>query len=118
MAAGGICVGTWVGEIRAIHRVAPYSGCRGTRMSHQQEIELRTEELTDTMQVIAGAFPNLKADHRPSGADWYRWLIYNDATSAVIGVVELDRSAPDSLSLMDTKRLLRSRAMDVLRHAA
>lgn len=87
-------------------------------MSHQQEIETRTDELTDTMQVIAGAFPHLKADHRPNGADWYRWLIYNDETAKVIGVVELDSSAAKSLNLLETKVLLRSRAMDLLREAA
>jgi hypothetical protein len=87
-------------------------------MSHQDEIDMRTDELTDTMQVIAGAFPHLKADHRPNGADWYRWLIYNDETSAVIGVVGLDSSSAKSLNLMETKVLLRSRAMDILRQAA
>jgi hypothetical protein len=87
-------------------------------MSHQDEIDMRTDELTDTMQVIAGAFPHLKADHRPNGADWYRWLIYNDETSAVIGVVGLDSSSAKSLNLMETKVLLRSRAMDLLRQAA
>jgi hypothetical protein len=87
-------------------------------MSHQDEIDTRTDELTDTMQVIAGAFPHLKADHRPNGADWYRWLIYNDETSAVIGVVGLDSSSAKSLNLLETKVLLRSRAMDLLRQAA
>jgi len=53
----------------------------------------------------------------PNGADWYRWLIYNDKTSAVVGVVRLDSSA-ESLNLPETKVLLRSRAMDLLREAA
>ena len=87
-------------------------------MSHQEEIALRTDELTDTVQVIAGAFSNLKADHRPNGTDWFRWLIYNDRTAAVVGVVELDSSSARSLSLMETKVLLRSRAMEILRQAA
>ncbi len=83
----------------------------------QEDIVTRTDELTDTMQVIADAFPNLKADHRPSGADWYRWQIYNNETCAVIGVVALDNPT-ESLALSDIKVLLRSRAMDLLRQAA
>lgn len=84
----------------------------------QDEIDVQTDELTDTVQILAGAFPHLKADHRPNGADWYRWLIYNDMTSAVIGVVRLDGGAAKSLNLLETKVLLRSRAMDLLREAA
>ncbi len=84
----------------------------------QDEIAVRTDELTDAVQILAGAFPNLKADHRPNGPDWYRWLIYNDETSVVIGVVQLDSSAEESLNLRETKVLLRSRAMDLLREAA
>jgi hypothetical protein len=85
-------------------------------MSH--ELEVRTDELTDAVQVLAGAFSHLKADHRPNGADWYRWLIYNDQTFAVIGVVRLDGPVENSLNLLETKVLLRSRAMDLLREAA
>jgi hypothetical protein len=44
-------------------------------------------------------------------------LIYNDKTSAVVGVVRLDSSA-ETLNLPETKVLLRSRAMDLLREAA
>ena len=58
----------------------------------QDEIDVRTDELTDAVQVLTGAFPNLRADHRPNGADWYRWLIVNDKTSVVVGVVRLDSS--------------------------
>jgi hypothetical protein len=83
----------------------------------QDEIDVRTDALTDAVQVLAGAFPNLRADHRPNGTDWYRWLIYNDKTSAVVGVVRLDSSA-ETLNLPETKVLLRSRAMDLLREAA
>ena len=84
----------------------------------QEDIVTRTDELTDTMQVIANAFPNLKADHRPKGTDWYRWQIYNDETCAVIGVVAIDNPSENSLTLSDIKVLLRSRAMDILRQAA
>ena len=32
-----------------------------------QEIVARTDELTETMQVVTESFPNLRADHRPNG---------------------------------------------------
>ncbi len=54
-----------------------------------QEIVARTDELTETVQVVTESFLNLKADHRPNGEDWYRWLIYDDLTSKVIGIVAL-----------------------------
>ncbi len=86
-------------------------------MSHQ-EISTRTDELTDTVQVVADAFPKTRAYHRPSAAEWFRWLIYNDETLSVLGVVTLDSAAENALNLLETKVLLRSRAMDVLCKAA
>ena len=76
------------------------------------------DELTDTVQVVTDSFPNLKADHRPSGADWYRWLIYDDATSKVIGVVAIDEPQEKSISLSDVKVLLRRRALNLVLQAA
>jgi hypothetical protein len=58
-------------------------------MSNQETVA-RTDELTDTVQLVTESFPNIKADYRPNGADWYRWLIYDDVTSEVIGVVAID----------------------------
>ena len=55
----------------------------------KQEIVARTDELTETVQAVTESFPNLRADHRPNSADWYRWLIYDDLTSKVIGIVTL-----------------------------
>ena len=86
-------------------------------MSHQ-EIDTRTEELTDTVQVITSAFPKARAYHRPSSAEWFRWLIYNDETLSVLGEVSLDSAAENALNLLETKVLLRSRAMNVLCNAA
>jgi hypothetical protein len=83
-----------------------------------QEIVARTDELTDTVQVVTESFPNLKADHRPNGADWYRWLIYDDATSKVIGIVGLDDPQEKAMSLPDIKILLRRRALNLLLQAA
>jgi hypothetical protein len=50
-------------------------------MSHNEEMVAGTDELTDAVQVVAETFPHVKADHRPQGSDWYRWLIWNDQTS-------------------------------------
>jgi hypothetical protein len=83
-------------------------------MSHQEQINVRTDELTETVQVVTATFPNFRADHRPNGEDWYRWLIYDDATSRVIGIVGLDEPTEKSLSLSDTKVLLRRRALTLL----
>jgi hypothetical protein len=86
-------------------------------MSHQ-EIVARTEELTDTVQVVAESFPNLRVDHRPNGADWYRWLIYDDLTSKVIGIVALSELSEKSLSLPEAKVLLRKRMLNLALQAA
>ena len=78
-----------------------------------QEFVARTNELTETVQVVTESFPNLRADHRPIGTDWYRWLIYDDLTSKVIGIVALGEPLEKSLSLPDTKVLLRKRTLNL-----
>jgi hypothetical protein len=59
------------------------------------------------------SFPNLRVDHRPNGADWYRWLIYDDLTS-----VALCEPSEKSLSLPETKVLLRKRTLNLVLQAA
>jgi hypothetical protein len=83
-----------------------------------QEIVARTDELTETVQVIAESFPNLRADHRPNGEDCYRWLLYDDLTSKVIGIVALGEPSEKSLSLPDAKVLLRKRTLSLALQAA
>jgi hypothetical protein len=83
-----------------------------------QEVVARTDELTETVQAVTESFPNLRADHRPNGADWYRWLIYDDLTSRVIGIVSLGEPCEKSLSLPDTKVLLRKRTLNLALQAA
>ena len=85
-------------------------------MSNQETVA-RTDELTDTVQLVTESFPNIKADHRPNGADWYRWLIYDDVTSKVIGVVAIDEPQEKSMALSDIKVLLRRRALDLVLQA-
>jgi len=63
-----------------------------------EEIVARTDELTETVQLVTESFPNLRADHRPNGADWYRWLIYDDLTSKAIGIVALGNPCTSSAS--------------------
>ena len=82
-------------------------------MSNQETVA-RTDELTDTVQLVTESFPNIKADHRPNGTDWYRWLIYDDLTSKVIGVVAIDEPQEKSMALSDIKVLLRTRALNLL----
>jgi hypothetical protein len=79
-----------------------------------QELLARTDELTDTVKVVTESFQNLRADHRPNGPDWFRWLIYDDKTSKAIGIVTLDEQSERSLPLTDTKVLLRRRALSLL----
>ena len=83
-----------------------------------QEIVARTDELTETVQVVTESFSNLRADHRPDGADWYRWLIYDDLTSKAIGIVALGEPSEQSLSMPDTKALLRKRTLSLALQAA
>ena len=87
-------------------------------MRHQEEIFARTDELTDAVQVVTESFSHVRADHRPNGPDWYRWLIWNDQTSERLGIVALDGPQEQALSLVQKKVLLRSRALDLLRDAA
>ena len=68
--------------------------------------------------MVTESFPSLRADHRPNGADWYRWLIYDDLTSKVIGIVSLGESCEKSMSLTDTKVLLRKRTLNLALQAA
>jgi hypothetical protein len=69
-------------------------------MSHQEEMVARIDELTDAVQVVAETLPHIKADHRPHGSDWYRWLIWNDQTSERHGVVALGGPEEYALSLV------------------
>jgi hypothetical protein len=86
-------------------------------MSNQQLVS-RTDEMTDTVQVITESFGNLRVDHRPDGDDWYRWTIYDDATAKVIGVVALDETQQRTMALQEIKVLLRKRALSLLLQAA
>jgi hypothetical protein len=84
----------------------------------EQEIVSRTDELTDTVQILAESFANLRADHRPEGSDWFRWRIFDDSASKVIGTIGLDQPEDRALSLPDIKVLLRTRALNLLMQAA
>jgi hypothetical protein len=92
-------------------------------MDLQQEIAAateaaRTEELTIALQSVVESFEPYRADHRPDHADFDRWLIWNDRTSERLGIVGLHGPQERSLSLLEMKVLLRSRAMDLLRKVA
>ena len=83
-----------------------------------QEIVARTDELTETVRLVTESFPNLRAEHRPNGADWYRWLIYDDLRSKAIGIAALGEPSEKSLSLSETKVLLRKRTLSLALQAA
>ncbi len=87
-------------------------------MSHQEQIAVTTDELTNAVQSVAEAFESYRADHCPDGADFDRWLIWNDQTSEHLGIVALVGPHEQALSLIDKKALLRSRVMDLLRNVA
>jgi hypothetical protein len=97
---------------------APHTLISGVLTMSNQEIVARTDELTDTVKVVTESFPNLRADHRPNGADWNRWLIYDDLTSKLIGIVALGEPCEKSLSLPETKVLLRKRTLNLALQAA
>jgi hypothetical protein len=84
----------------------------------EKEIVARTDELTDTVQLVVDAFRPHRADHRPNGSDWYRWLIYNDQTSEVTGIVSLTEVDELALSVSAQKVRLRQKTVALLRHAA
>jgi hypothetical protein len=86
-------------------------------MSHQEQIEAVTDELTNAIQSVVESFQPYRADHRPDLTDIDRWLIWNNQTSERLGVIAL--AGPEhGLSLVEKKVLLRTRAMDLLRNVA
>jgi len=87
-------------------------------MSHQEQIVAITDELTNAIQSVVETFEPYRADHRPDCADFARWLIWNNQTSERLGIVALDGPRELALPLIQQKVLLRTRAMDLLRHVA
>jgi hypothetical protein len=87
-------------------------------MSHQEQIVAITDELTNAIQSVVETFKPYRADHRPDCADFARWLIWNNQTSERLGIVALDGPRELALPLIQQKVLLRTRAMDLLRHVA
>ena len=87
-------------------------------MSHQEQITEITDELTNAIQSVVESFEPYRADHRPDMADVDRWLIWNNQTAERLGIVTLAGPQEHALSLVEKKVLLRSRAMDLLRHVA
>jgi len=87
-------------------------------MGHQEQIAVITEELTNAIQSVVESFEPYRADHRPDRTDFARWLIWNNQTSERLGIVALAGPQEHALSLLEKKVLLRTRAMDLLRHVA
>ncbi len=87
-------------------------------MSHQEQITAETDELTTAIQTVVETYEPYRADHRPDCADTARWLIWNNKTSERLGVITLGSPQERSLSLLQQKVLLRTRAMDLLRNVA
>ena len=87
-------------------------------MSHQEQIVATTDELTSAIQSMVESFEPYRADHRPDLADVDRWLIWNNRTSERLGVIALAGPQEHSLTIVQKKTLLRSRAMDLLRNVA
>jgi hypothetical protein len=86
-------------------------------MSHQEMNEL-TDELTTALQSVVESFEPYRAEHRPDHAETERWLIWNNKTSERLGVIKLAGPQEQSLSPLEKKVLLRTRAMDLLRNVA
>lgn len=85
-------------------------------MSHQEMNEV-TDELTTAVQSVVESFEPYRAEHRPDRTETERWLIWNNKTYERLGVIQLvDKE--QSLSVLEKKVLLRSRAMDLLRNVA
>jgi len=85
-------------------------------MSHQEMNEI-TDELTTAVQSVVESFEPYRAEHRPDREETERWLIWNNKTYERLGVIQLG-GKEQSLSVLEKKVLLRSRAMDLLRNVA
>jgi hypothetical protein len=83
-----------------------------------QEFVARTEELTDTVRVLIDSFPRLRVEHRPHGIDWYRWLIYDDGSATVLGMVSLTVEQAETTPLPEIKVFLRRQALGLMLQAA
>ena len=86
-------------------------------MSHQEMNEV-TDELTTAVQSVVESFEPYRAEHRPDRTETERWLIWNNKTYERLGVIQLAGPQEQSLTLLEKKVLLRTRAMDLLRNAA
>lgn len=86
-------------------------------MSHQDMTEL-TDELTTAVQSVVESFEPYRAEHRPDRNDIERWVVWNNKTDERLGVIQLAGDQEQSLSVLEKKVLLRTRAMDLLRNAA
>jgi hypothetical protein len=87
-------------------------------MGQRETIVDFTDELTNAIQSVVETFEPYRADHRPDCTDVARWLIWNNQTAERLGIVTLAGPQEHALSLVEKKVLLRSRAMDLLRHVA
>jgi len=70
-----------------------------------------------TMTVPVESFEPYRAEHRPDRTETERWLIWNNKTYERLGVIQLVEKE-HSLTMLEKKVLLRTRAMDMLRDVA
>ena len=73
-------------------------------MSHQEEFNASTDELTNAVQSVVETFQPYRADHRPDRSDLERWVIWNDQTSERLGIVALDRAGRSTPCLYGKRR--------------
>jgi hypothetical protein len=85
-------------------------------MSHQDMNEVN-DELTSAVQSVVESFEPYRAEHRPDRTETERWLIWNNKTYERLGVIQLVEKE-HSLTMLEKKVLLRTRAMDMLRDVA
>jgi hypothetical protein len=85
-------------------------------MSHQDMNEVN-DELTSAVQSVVESFEPYRAVHRPDRTETERWLIWNNKTYERLGVIQLVEKE-HSLTMLEKKVLLRTRAMNMLRDVA
>jgi hypothetical protein len=85
-------------------------------MSHQEMNEVN-DELTSAVQSVVESFEPYRAEHRPDRTETERWLIWNNKTYERLGIIQLVEKE-QSLTMLEKKVLLRTRAMDMLRDVA
>jgi hypothetical protein len=59
-------------------------------MIHEEHVSDSTDELTYAVRSVVESFQPYRTARLPNGADFDRWVIWNDQTSERLGIIVLE----------------------------